>query len=440
LLNASVDVQRVMGRLLRTSARSSTPEPARTSKTLDRALRGIRSLVVAAHLAPTRDRGEFAVPISQAAGHGLVARVGPDRVVAAAALAIVVAASALSVVPGSGPSGPVGGPTGDGPGPRIAVAGSFFDVDPEIVYGSPSRPVPVDDLTRLPLDEIGDLADPAVVEGPFLEDGTLLKPIAVDTTVADASELIRTYKVRSGDTLTGIANRFGVSMMTVWWANKLKTKDLKVGQELVIPPVNGLVVTVDVGDTLESLAKKHKVKEGRILAANELTDPNLVVGQVLLMPGAKGAPIPTPKPTPKPTPRPRATTVRAPAQYSGGRFAWPVAGGYISQYYRYGHYAIDIAADYGTRVRAAAGGKVIFAGWKSNGGGYQVWIAHGSNLYTTYNHMSAITVGNGQSVSRGQQVGRIGTSGYATGPHLHFEVWRGQVWNGGSRVNPLNYL
>jgi murein DD-endopeptidase MepM/ murein hydrolase activator NlpD len=83
---------------------------------------------------------------------------------------------------------------------------------------------------------------------------------------------------------------------------------------------------------------------------------------------------------------------------------------------------------------------VIFAGWKNNGGGYQVWIAHGSGLYTTYNHMSAISVGSGQGVSVGQQVGRVGQSGHATGPHLHFEVWRGGVWDGGSRVNPLAYL
>ena len=79
---------------------------------------------------------------------------------------------------------------------------------------------------------------------------------------------------------------------------------------------------------------------------------------------------------------------------------------------------------------------MIFAGWKNNGGGYQVWIAHGSDLYTTYNHMSAITVGVGQHVGRGQQVGRIGQTGNATGPHLHFEVWSGPVWDGGHARQP----
>jgi murein DD-endopeptidase MepM/ murein hydrolase activator NlpD len=87
---------------------------------------------------------------------------------------------------------------------------------------------------------------------------------------------------------------------------------------------------------------------------------------------------------------------------------------------------------------AAAGATVVFAGWKNNGGGYQVWLAHGGNLYTAYYHMSAIVVGNGQGVGRGQQVGRIGSSGWATGPHLHFEVWIGPVTQG-SRVNPLLY-
>ncbi len=239
-------------------------------------------------------------------------------------------------------------------------------------------------------------------------------------------------------------------MMTLWWANDLDSKDeLHLGQVLVIPPVSGLVVTVTANDTLDSLAARFKVSKSRIINTNKLTDPNLVVGQILVVPGAKGKPIPVPKVTKKPVVR-KATrhsssgggSSRPPAHYGGGRFIWPVVGGgnYISQYFHYGHYAIDIAADYGSRVRAGGAGTVIFSGWKSNGGGYQVWIAHGSNLYTTYNHMSAITVSRGQHVGRGQQVGRVGQSGNATGPHLHFEVWIGPVWNGGRRVNPLAYL
>ena len=78
--------------------------------------------------------------------------------------------------------------------------------------------------------------DRIAIDGPFGADGTLLKPASVDTTVADGKDLMRTYRVRSGDTLTGIANQFDVSMMTVWWANHLKAKDaLHIGQTLADP-------------------------------------------------------------------------------------------------------------------------------------------------------------------------------------------------------------
>jgi murein DD-endopeptidase MepM/ murein hydrolase activator NlpD len=457
LLNAPVGVQRVKGRLRRAPTHRPSPQlgpDGLDGSVVTRTSGGIRSLAVAAGLLPDHARRRLTVPsTARPIGRGLVERVGPDRLVAVAVAVIVLVASAVSVVPG--PSGeqvtagapdgvgwPVGGPSGPGRGPRIAIGGAVDASRPDVTYVDMGRPAAAGVASRLQSEDAEVIAEGAVVQGPFLEDGTLLKPVAVNTTVADASGLLRSHTVASGDTLTGIAKKYGVSMMTVWWANKLTSKDLKNGQVLVIPPVNGLVVTVAVGDTLESLAAKHKVDGEDILAANELTDPSLVVGQVLLMPGAKGKPLPTPKPTPRPIVRTRTTTttVKGPSTYNGGSFSWPVSGGDISQYYHYGHYGIDIAADHGTRVKAAGGGTVIFAGWKSNGGGYQVWIAHGSNLYTTYNHMSAVTVGVGQGVDRGQQVGRVGQSGYATGPHLHFEVWIGKVWDGGRRVNPLGYL
>ena len=394
----------------------------------------------------------------------MIARIGPDRTVAVAVAAILLGASALSV--SVGPAGATGGPTGDGPAPRIAVgggAGDRIDGAGSVEYGEPvlgSAP-----LTRLsaidPIDGTVGTTDrrartggtidvpKSSVVGPFLDDGTLLKPVAVNTIVNDGRELLRSYKVKAGDTLTGIASSFRVSMMTVWWANHLTSKDdLHVGQVLRVPPVNGLIVDVTASDTLTGIAARYKVDAAAVLAANQLSDPNLVIGQVLVVPGATGKAIATARPVAKlrvastNSSRSNGGTSRPPATYSGGSFVWPVVGGgnYISQYFRYGHYGLDIAADYGSTVRAAGSGTVLFAGWKSNGGGYQVWIAHGSGLYTTYNHMSGVSVGAGQRVERGQQVGRIGQSGDATGPHLHFEVWRGMVWDGGTQVNPLGYL
>ncbi|MDO8484451.1 MAG: M23 family metallopeptidase [Candidatus Limnocylindrales bacterium] len=392
----------------------------------------------------------------------LIARVGHDRTVALVAAGILLGASVVSVS-ASRPEPATGGPTGPGSEVRIAVGGGGVDrggtiteADPPPDVRSLSRIGAIDDSASASElrsavgsdDALGPQPEAAAgevgVEGPFLDDGTLLKPVAVNTTVADGSGLMETYKVKAGDTLTGIASNYGVSMMTLWWANSLKSKDdLHLGQVLTIPPVTGLVVTVKASDTLAGLAARYKVDEQEILDANKLEDPNLVVDQVLAIPGAIGKAIPTPKPqVTRTSAGSRGGSSRAPASYSGGAFRWPVSGGgnYISQYFHYGHYGIDIAADYGSPVRAAGSGTVIFAGWKGNGGGYQVWIAHGSGLYSTYNHMSAISVGSGQGVSEGQQVGRVGQSGHATGSHLHFEVWRGGIWDGGSRVNPLAYL
>ena len=126
-------------------------------------------------------------------------------------------------------------------------------------------------------------------------------PVAVDTTVADGSDKLTPYKVKSGDTLTGIAHHFGISMMSVWWANSLTSKDeLHVGQTLMIPPVSGLTITVGAGDTLDSIATSSGVTGDEILAYNDLSDPNLVIGQRLIIPGAIGSGIKEPKPTPAP--------------------------------------------------------------------------------------------------------------------------------------------
>jgi murein DD-endopeptidase MepM/ murein hydrolase activator NlpD len=279
----------------------------------------------------------------------------------------------------------------------------------------------------------------------YLGDGTFYKPVAVNTQVESGSGLLQHYTVKSGDTLTSIASQFGVSTMTVWWANHFKSKnDFHQGEELVIPPVNGLIVTVKVGDTIDSLAALYKVDTQSIIQLNSLTDPTLVVGQVLILPGAKGEPISTPKPTTKPkTSSSGGTGGTRVYPTTSGTWAWPVVGGgnYISQYFHYGHYGIDIAAKYGTPVVAARGGTVVFAGWKSNGGGYQVWINNGNNIYEMSCHMSSVTVHSGQAVVKGQQVGRIGMTGDATGTHDHFAISIGLPWSSGAYfVNPLNYL
>ena len=245
-------------------------------------------------------------------------------------------------------------------------------------------------------------------------------------------------------------------MMTLWWANKLKSKDdLHVGQVLRIPPVNGLVVDGQGrADTLDGLAKEYEVTARRSSRRNGLEDPNLVVGQVLVLPGRQGRADPDAQAR-------AATKTRGQVERrsSGEQRRWrrrrrreppnvqrrplplaDVGGGTTSA-------STTTTATTGSTSRpttgdpivAAAGGTVIFAGWKSNGGGYQVWIAHGSGLYTTYNHMSGVSVGRGQSrrprasASGGwapvrlRDRARTSTSRSGAAP----------IWNGGYRVNPL---
>jgi murein DD-endopeptidase MepM/ murein hydrolase activator NlpD len=128
---------------------------------------------------------------------------------------------------------------------------------------------------------------------------------------------------------------------------------------------------------------------------------------------------------------------------STGALMWPLSGRITSGFgYRvhpiFGtrkrHTGIDISRSIGTPVMAADGGKVIMAGWYG-GYGKAVIIVHKNGLSTLYGHLSAVYVGSGQSVNKGQSVGAVGSTGYSTGAHLHFEV---RV--NGSPVNPLGYL
>ncbi|MCF0143644.1 MAG: peptidoglycan DD-metalloendopeptidase family protein [Firmicutes bacterium] len=134
----------------------------------------------------------------------------------------------------------------------------------------------------------------------------------------------------------------------------------------------------------------------------------------------------------------------ATSTYTGGVFAWPVPSShYISSQYgwrtcpfhgREFHGAIDIAASSGSAIVASADGVVISAGW--NGGfGYSVQVDHGGGMVTMYNHCSSLLVSKGQSVTRGQTIAKVGSTGSSTGPHLDYRVFKN-----GSAVSPYGYL
>lgn len=121
----------------------------------------------------------------------------------------------------------------------------------------------------------------------------------------------------------------------------------------------------------------------------------------------------------------------------GISFVRPTSGVLTSRYgYRWGrtHTGIDIGASTGTSIKAAAGGTVIFSGWKGTLG-KMVVVSHGNGIQTYYAHCSSLLVSAGQKVSAGQLIAKVGSTGRSTGPHLHFEI---RV--NGSSINPQSYI
>lgn len=248
-------------------------------------------------------------------------------------------------------------------------------------------------------------------------------------------ETIEQYTVVSGDTVLGIAEKYGLQPETIQWSNPGIEQNpdlLRIGDTLNIPPVDGVLHTVAPGDTLSSLASKYKVDIETIssFGLNNLADPNgaLVTGQAIFVPGGTKPFVP-----------------KAVVAYSGpipnsaakgsGSFGWPASGS-ITQRYWGGHPAIDVGSWTGSPVKAADSGYVVVAGGGWNGGyGNHVIVDHGNGFVTLYAHLNSIFVRAGESVSRGQQVGTVGNTGNSTGPHLHFEI-RYQ----GVPQNPFNYL
>lgn len=258
--------------------------------------------------------------------------------------------------------------------------------------------------------------------------------ISTDISAKTRDKIIE-YNVQSGDTISSIAEKFGISTDTVLWQNGLsETEKIKPGDTLYILPVTGVSHKVVKGDTVYSIAKKYDASAQGIVDfpfnsfANDETF-ELAIGQVLIVPDGV---IPAAKQT---SPRIRQLTPDAGTVVASGSFVWP-ASGTISQYFAWYHRAIDIANKSAPNILAADSGKVLVAGWPDNYGyGNRVVIDHGNGYRTLYAHLSSIYVVPGQTVTRGSAIGRMGSTGRSTGVHLHFEVI-----NNGVYLNPLSVL
>ncbi len=292
---------------------------------------------------------------------------------------------------------------------------------------------------------------------------------------------VEVYRVRPGDTLDTLSKRFGLTPLELISANpSLESLDrLVAGMELYIPKgARGLLLTLGEGQTLVDLAARFGLSPVAVARANGVEDPTeLKAGDLVLLPGIQArttyqnllAKQEAERRARLEAERRRQEELRRLAEerarnqalarrqaqrqqaatrpqvrrvsYQEGAMRWPLSGFRITTYFgqrgayqRY-HTGIDLAAPYGTPIVAAKAGQVEVAGWSSFGYGFHVVLDHGGGVETLYAHMSRIAVRAGAWVEAGEVIGYVGSTGWSTGPHLHFEV---RV--GGVPRNPLAYL
>ena len=251
--------------------------------------------------------------------------------------------------------------------------------------------------------------------------------------VGEALPAFFSYDIQRGDTLDSIATRFGIERETIL-VNNFEISNgafLQVGTELVIPPRDGLVYNVRLNDTLFAIIENFAADLDATLEfeGNNLTSANdLIEGSTILLVGGSAS--------------------AAAGQFGLGSgpvfaipdFQWPL-GGVLTTFYgtpsgnRYGfHTGIDVSAPTGTFIGAAAPGTVVQAGFDGSFGNL-VTVDHGGGVVTRYAHLDHINVFLGEVVDPGSLIGFVGSTGFSTGPHLHFEIIMG-----GTFVNPLVWL
>ncbi len=281
-------------------------------------------------------------------------------------------------------------------------------------------------LTNQPAEAARTTGDSSVFEtfyerGMFL-DSNIVAPLAdAHTTIPFRTRReIEIYTVQPGDTVQGIALAYGLQPETIMWSNPAIEDQpdlLRIGQEVVILPIDGVYHEVKEGDTLSGLAQKYKVE---ISAITDVPWNNLKPPDYTIVPGMKLIVAGGTKPF-----VPKVVTSYTGPVPSGARgtglFRWPVLGR-ITQDYWSGHRAIDIGVPPNTPVYAADAGFVSFAGWTDVGYGNLVRIDHGNGFETWYAHNTTIVVSLGEAVERGQIIAYSGSTGHSTGPHVHFEI------------------
>ena len=283
------------------------------------------------------------------------------------------------------------------------------------------------DLGAWPLNRPGTLSAAAASDGTRLgdvavgRDSMIIKPVSLPAAALPDRKPIR-YTAIAGDTLASIATAFGVPIRDVIWSNPGLKLPLKAGTQLAIPPLPGVVVVVKPGETAEALASRYGADPSIVLGFNDLNAAQLKPGLALVIPVdaetspnlGNGLPADPIRPGVLVCPILGAAIIQ---KFGPTSFALePAYGGYA-----HFHTGVDVLADYGTPIDAAAGGRVTAAG-TADYFGIRVEVTDSYGLVEIYAHMSDVSVSVGQEVQQGQLLGHVGSTGLSIGAHLHLQL------------------
>jgi len=235
------------------------------------------------------------------------------------------------------------------------------------------------------------------------------------------------YRIRSGDMIGKIAEAFDITSDTIISVNNVKnSRTIRPNEYLKIPTMPGILYTVKKdGETAETIAEKYKVDAAKCAAVNHIAlDTPLEAGRTLFVPDAELDWVTRQEIN--------GDLFRKPIHarwYKSSSFGWRASPFTGARSY---HSGVDMACPTGTNIFAALPGKVTATGYNSTYGNYVI-IAHHSGYKTLYGHMSAILCHSGQYVTQDTRIGRVGSTGMSTGPHLHFTVFKNN-----KQVNPEN--
>jgi LysM repeat protein len=270
---------------------------------------------------------------------------------------------------------------------------------------------------------------------------------------------IEKYTVVEGDTIFGIAEKYGLKPETILWGNYFTLLDnpsmLSPGQILNILPVNGIYHRWNAGDGLNGVAKFYGVTPEDIInyplnqldmkTIGDLSNPNIKAGTMLVIPNGTREFVSwsAPRITRDNPGVAKVLGEGACAPVTGGPvgiqvFIWPTDHHYLSGFDyspQTNHYGIDLDGDLGSPIYATDNGVVVYSGWNDWGYGNMIVIDHGNGWQSLYGHLSQINVGCGAYVYQGNVIGLMGSTGHSSGPHLHFELM-----SGSGKVNPFSYL